>query len=162
MSGVDLILGVDPGAHGALALYSELFEELREVIDMPSHRVTSGGTQKTRLDLYALGVWIDGYAKRIKRAVVEDVHAMPKQGVSSSFQFGFAAGAVQAVIAAHLIPMQLVRPAVWKKAMTVTADKDSSRRAASMLLPKSQHLWSRVKDDGRAEAVLLAIYGAKQ
>lgn len=152
-------LGVDPGAHGALALYANPTDVV--VFDMPAHKITVGKSQKTRVDLYELGRILDLYGDSISGAVIEDVHSMPEQGVASSFAFGFAAGAVQGAIASSFIPMRLVRPAQWKKAMGCTADKDSSRRAASQLLPAHCSKWARKKDDGRAEAVLLAVYGSR-
>ena len=148
-------LGVDPGLSGALAFYDPAADELI-VHDMPVHTITINRTKKRRLDLYALGMMLDALRNDTARAMVEDVGAMPKQGVASTFAFGFAAGAVQAAIASNIIPMALVRPAQWKRSMGLTSDKDASRRHASMLLPRHAHLWSRAKDDGRAEAALLS------
>jgi crossover junction endodeoxyribonuclease RuvC len=64
-------------------------------------------------------------------------------------------------VASSFVPTEYVSPQKWKRHFGLTSDKDESRRAASRLLPKSAHLWARVKDDGRAEAALLAIYGAR-
>jgi hypothetical protein len=85
--------------------------------------------------------------------VVEAVHAMPKQGVSSSFKFGMAYGAALA-IAARFSQFELVPPRVWKKDMGLTADKKDSLVMARELWPDSP--LERVKDNGRAEALLLA------
>jgi len=85
--------------------------------------------------------------------VVEAVHAMPKQGVSSSFKFGMAYGAAIA-IAARFGQFELVPPRVWKKDMELTADKKDSLVMARELWPDSP--LQRVKDNGRAEALLLA------
>ena len=85
--------------------------------------------------------------------VVEAVHAMPKQGVSSSFKFGMAYGAALA-IATRFSQFELVPPRVWKKDMGLTADKKDSLVMARELWPDSP--LERVKDNGRAEALLLA------
>ena len=86
---------------------------------------------------------------------------MPKQGVTSSFSFGFSAGVIQGIIAANLIPMQLVRPAVWKRTMGLTKDKDSSRQKASALYPRFCSHWALKKDVDKAEAALIATYGRR-
>ena len=85
---------------------------------------------------------------------------MPKQGVSSSFSFGFAAGAAQAMATANAIPIRLVRPNIWKKALKLTGGKDASRRLASELFPRYADQWVLKEHDGRAEAALLAYYAA--
>jgi crossover junction endodeoxyribonuclease RuvC len=127
--------------------------------DMPVHEITTNGKRKRQLDLYALGRIIDSNAAQIERAIIEAPHAMPGQGVTSCFNFGFNCGAVQGIIAANLIPMRLVAPATWKKAMGLSKDKDASRLKASQICPSASHLWCRVKDDGRAESFLLGKYG---
>jgi crossover junction endodeoxyribonuclease RuvC len=76
------------------------------------------------------------------------------------FKFGQVCGAMQAFAVAHFIKIKLVNPAHWKRVMGVTADKDSSRQRASQLFPRYAQLWSRRKNDGRAEAALIAIFGA--
>jgi crossover junction endodeoxyribonuclease RuvC len=154
---ITYIAGIDPGLSGAIALYRE--DELT-IYDMPTHEITTNGKKRRRLDLYALAHWFDLNGFSIWQAVIEDVHAMPGQGVSSSFKFGFVAGAVQAMVAAHFVAVKLVSPRVWKSALKLTADKDASRLRASQIFPKHSHLWARAKDDGRAEAALLAYYGS--
>lgn len=152
------VLGVDPGLSGALAF---LDGDVVEIFDMPTYQITVNGKKKRQLDLYSLGRLVDELAERTILAVIEDVHSMPAQGVTSSFNFGFSAGAAQTVIAANLIKMHLVRPVTWKRAMGLTSDKDASRRRASQLFPRHVGKWSRAMDDGRAEALLLAYYGSR-
>jgi crossover junction endodeoxyribonuclease RuvC len=89
-------------------------------------------------------------------AVIEGVHSMPGQGVSTTFKFGRAFGTVEGVMAAMLVPSELISPAVWKRRLGVTRDKASSRALASRLWPANRDLFARVKDDGRAEAALIA------
>jgi crossover junction endodeoxyribonuclease RuvC len=152
------IAGVDPGLSGAIALYRPAPLDV-QVFDMPTFAITTNGKKKRDLDLMSLARWMDVNGTSIRLAMVEDVHAMPGQGVSSCFKFGFAAGVAQMALASCFVPVRRVRPNQWKQAMRLSADKDASRRLASELLPTFSHLWSRVMNDGRAEAVLLAVYG---
>jgi crossover junction endodeoxyribonuclease RuvC len=145
-----ILLGIDPGCSGALALVED--GRLRDVVDFPTLKL-----RKTTPDLQSLALWLDGL--KVSRAIIEEVGAMPKQGVTSSFNFGFACGAVQAAVAANYIPIEMVRPQVWKKHFHLTADKDSSRQRAMREWPDKAGLFARVKDDGRAEAALIALWG---
>jgi hypothetical protein len=148
-------LGIDPGLRGALALYSP--GELT-VFDVPTIRVS----KKDRVDAYQLGNWLDLHRNTIKRAVIELVSAMPKQGVTSSFNFGFVTGVLHGLLAGNQIPMVTVPAVVWKRHFgLIGQDKDASRMAASRIAPAFAHHWTRKKDDGRAEAFLLALYGEK-
>lgn len=154
-------LGIDPGASGALAFYDPLTNNL-SIFDMPTYSIKgSGKTKKTVIDLHRLAGIVQNLAKETTMAAVEEVGAMPGQGVTSMFSFGYAAGVVQMAVVGSDIPMHMVRPNVWKKAMGITKDKDGARRQASRLLPKHASKWERVKDDGRAEAALLALYLAR-
>lgn len=155
-----MILGIDPGVHGAIALYWPGSDTLY-VHDMPTHSLTVNGKVRYRLDKAGLSVIVRTAALAAKLAVIEDVHSMPEQGVASSFSFGAVAGALQQCVVDHDIPLRLVAPAVWKRRFGLTADKDAARARASELLPKHAHYWARKKDDGRAEAALLAYYGAQ-
>jgi crossover junction endodeoxyribonuclease RuvC len=86
---------------------------------------------------------------------------MPKQGVTSSFNFGMAFGLVLGVIAGCKIPVALITPGEWKREFRIGADKQAARLLASRMFPIYAHSFARVKDDGRAEAALLSVYGAK-
>lgn len=167
------ICGVDPGLSGAICLmlppggvtYVDKNEPTPEpiiIMDMPTHEITVNGKKKKQLDLYTLGRFFDKHSKLITKAFVEKPNAMPGQGVSSCFNFGFNCGAIQGIIAANFIPMELVHPASWKKYMSLTKDKDSCRLKASQIAPQHAHYWSRAKDDGRAESFLLVMYGLKK
>lgn len=154
-----IYMGIDPGLHGAVAFLDPATKALG-VFDMPIFDVKG----KSRLDMSGLhnalsdGIALHGHPTI---ALVEDVHAMPAQGVASSFSFGFVTGAAHMALAALQIPMRLVAPGAWKRVMGLSADKDASRMRASQLYPQHAALWSRKKDDGRAEAVLLAHYAAR-
>jgi crossover junction endodeoxyribonuclease RuvC len=86
---------------------------------------------------------------------------MPKQGVSSSFNFGVAYGIVRGVIGALPLPMLFVTPNEWKREFRLGSDKSQSRVLAGRMYPNNAHTFSRVRDDGRAEAVLIATFGAR-
>ncbi len=155
-----MIVGVDPGKSGAIALIGD-DGALIEVADMPVvGKIISG-----RMLWHVLAAWrfnsdeldVDLFAGKAV-AVIEDVHAMPKQGVSSVFSFGRALGLAEGVLAAEGWSMRYVSPARWKKDMHLSADKGESRRRAIELWPNSAELFARVKDDGRAEAALIAVW----
>lgn len=149
------VLGVDPGAKGAFAFVDERTGALVDVLDMPT--ITADG--KTRVTAQAIALLIA--ANKPTHAYVEKVGARPGQGVSSMFAFGQAVGAVDGVLAALGIPVTYVTPAQWKRELQVTKDKGSSRRRAMQLAPQRAGLFTRVKDDGRAEAYLLAVHGLR-
>ena len=157
----DLILGIDPGAYGALALYEPTHWGLIEVFDMPTHTIKINGSNKKRVDPHGLAGIVREWKDQIAFACIEEVSSLPKQGVASTFAFGQAFMAVEMACAALQIPYHTVTPAVWKRVMRASGDKDEARRLASRLMPTSANKWSRVKDDGRAEAALLAIYGMR-
>jgi crossover junction endodeoxyribonuclease RuvC len=90
--------------------------------------------------------------------VYEQVHAMPKQGVTSVFSFGRSRGVVEGVIAALELPSLAVPPSRWKRDLGVTADKTACRAVASRLLPAGASCWTLKRDDGLAEAALLALW----
>ena len=152
-----LILGVDPGLKGAVALYDPFLDIIANVFDIPTFEIKG----KRKIDLFKLAGWVDANTPTIKVAFIEQPGAMPGQGVSSMFNFGKACGIVEGIVAANFIPMQFVHPAKWKPKMGLSKDKDRSRQLASQMFPRQAELFARVKDDGRAEAVLLAIYGAR-
>ncbi len=154
MKDLQILLGVDPGLSGALAFYDG--HELM-IHDMPTLTITKNGKEKRRVDLMALLGILRTYP--VKHCFLEAVNAMPGQGVTSMFSMGRTFGHIEMGIASCNIPITEVHPRAWKQKMNCTADKDSSRLRASQLLPNEAHQWSRKKDDGRAEATLLALYG---
>jgi crossover junction endodeoxyribonuclease RuvC len=155
------VIGIDPGISGAIALLTGN-GDLR-VEDMPTMTMMNGDR---RIDQKALASmlreWDFLYEPQL--AVVEHVHAMPKQGVVSSFNFGYSVGSVhQALASVGGLEIRLVQPQVWKAIYGLRGgpeNKDASRTQASLLFPRHGHLWARKKDHGRAEAVLLANYGS--
>ena len=155
---MSLVLGVDSGIHGAIAVLTEN-GALLTVVDMPSAVVKVGKSNKTRVMPQALALFIAAHAPT--HAYVEAVHAMPGQGVSSMFAFGQAFGQVEGVLAALGVPVTYVTPATWKRVMQVSALKGSSRTRAMQLWPAQAAEFVRVKDHGRGDACLLALYGLR-
>ena len=153
------ILGVDPGLGGALAFLDA--GGVLEIFDMPVHRLKRGGKAKREIDRYELARIVDAHGP-VAHAFVEQVGAMPGQGVTSMFQFGRSLGIVEGVLSAGFIPTDYVAPRKWRSGLGVRAGKDGSRARASALMPGHAGLWTRVKDDGRAEAALIALYGQRQ
>jgi crossover junction endodeoxyribonuclease RuvC len=151
------ILGIDPGASGALVCLCTKTGVL-DVFDMPTVQIKRG-TRLVRQVNAALLVDIIKEAKP-DRAFVEAVHAMPGQGVSSMFAFGRALGVIEGALAGLNISQTLVPPAEWTKHMRVKGGKDGARNRAIELYPIHSNLFARVKDDGRADAALIATYGA--
>ena len=124
---------------------------------MPTLILARAGKSKREVDAHVLADWIE--CERPGHALIENVGAMPGQGVSSVFAFGKGYGVIIGVLCALQIPVTFVSPQRWKKALAVPAAKDGARARASQLLPSAASNWSRVKDDGRAEAALIALYG---
>lgn len=154
-------IGVDPGLDGALALLDEAGAILR-LEDMP----TSGaGKGKREIDCAGLAGFLRLAAgirggSTIPFALIEAVHSMPKQGVASSFKFGFTTGAVHGALAAVGIPYMTVTPQRWQKLMLDghgKGDKNASLLVARRRWPEAD--LARVRDHGRAEAALIAEYG---
>lgn len=144
------IMGLDPGASGAIAFYYPDSPHLIAAYDAP---LVAG-----KINPSALSDLIKRHGPDL--SVVEIVHSMPKQGVSSSFNFGMSYGVALGVIGALEVPVVHVSPAKWKKFFGLSADKEEARALAISRWPASEH-FRRKKDHGRAEAALLAVYGAK-
>lgn len=146
-----MIAGIDPGASGALAVIDK--GRVLDVLDVPKVSGEVDNVAWARAWVPLLGqadhVWI------------ERVHAMPRQGVTSMFNFGQRYGFVIGLVSALGIPVSYVRPAEWKRkvGVAVKADKAASRIRASELFPDSAALWRRKADEGKAEAALIAYHG---
>lgn len=142
------IMGLDPGLSGAVAFYYPSHPENIACYDMP--------IVDRRVNGAALYDIIQQH--RPSLAVIEAVHSMPGQGVSSSFNFGVSYGIAQGVVSAAKIPVVFVSPGKWKKYFLLSSDKEASRGLAINKWPASDH-FRKKKDEGRAEAALLALYG---
>ena len=152
------ILGVDPGIRGGLAIVMIHDGAPPDVVDIIDILVIGTGA-KERVDVLAIRSWV--LCHQPHHAVIERAQAMPKQGASSGFKYGRATGAIEAVLACCEIPMTIVEPSLWKRFHHLPGkDKEAARQRALQLFP-SAHAWlARKKDHGRAEAALIALYGA--
>lgn len=152
-----MILGCDPGLDGALALYDG-----RELLlfDMPTEVVMVNRRERR-------AVWPQGAIVALKTyalmgaeiLVIEQVSGMPGQSGPAAFTFGFGVGIVTAAALAAGLKFERVHPSTWKAALGVPADKAAARRIAAERFPESAAMFTRVKDDGRAEAALIALWG---
>lgn len=155
-------IGIDPGLSGAIARYDPATNDLA-VYDVPTYELKRNGKTKREVDLHSLARIMDDLTSLPGGSIlIEGVASRPGQGVSSVFAFGKVYGILLGVSAATFVPLDTVTPAVWKKAMGVTASKDGSRAKASSLLPQWSHYWRLAKHADRAEAALIAIYGARR
>jgi crossover junction endodeoxyribonuclease RuvC len=160
MKGTTMIVaGIDPGIHGGLAIVvveNGAAPRLVEAIDVP----VVGTNAKERVDVIAIRAWFSKHD--VQHAFIERAQALPKQGSSSGFKYGRAVGAIEAAIALSGIPVTIVDPSVWKRFWGLPGkDKESSRQKALQLFPAAHAALERKKDHGRAEATLIALYGAK-
>lgn len=155
-----IIAGIDPGKTGALALlYSD---NTVDFFDVPRIKVRGK-------DVCAYAEWQSNWSVAlglvaVDKAVIEDVASRPGQGVSSMFKFGRTLGFAHAIVLGvrPRPSVEFVTPAVWKaKLGLLNSGKGASREKAVNLFPAVESRLARVKDDGRAEALLLAYYGRK-
>jgi crossover junction endodeoxyribonuclease RuvC len=151
-----LILGIDPGYTGALAFYNTTTKYIDHLYDMPTYTLKSG---KMRINIITLARHISRHKPDF--AVIEENQSRPKQGLSSTFNFGYASGLTVGVVAGLFIPHQLVKPQIWKTLMNLSPDKKLSLAKARLMWPSQAELFRRAKDDGRAEASLLAFFGER-
>ena len=143
-----IYIGIDPGKKGAMA-----------IIDGENVRIVPFDKDEYMHQIAETAAAVDP-----ARCVLEHVGAMPGQGVTSTFSFGESFGWLQGVLEAWGIPYELVRPAKWKKAFSVTADKNTSIEVARRLFPDvSLRRTDRCRkdDDGMAEALLMAEYARR-
>lgn len=151
------ILAIDPGLTGALALYSPSVGDLT-VEDVPTLRVG----KRSVVDFYSLARIIDNWSAASPIVWLEYVSASPQMGVTSAFRFGETYGLLTGICAAHFLTINTVTPPVWKLAMKAKGEKDESRARAMALHPRYVDLFRRIKDHGRADAALIALYGASR
>lgn len=157
-----MIIAVDPGVSGAIALNDWACGRL-EVIPMPvQHRYIAGRKLRTVIDEGEVLSTMQAFASMgATHLFVEAVQGLPGQSAPAAFAFGQGYGTVRvAGMAAGLI-IEAVPPAVWKAALKVPKVKAAARQRASEMIPTHRHLWSMAKDDGLAEAALLSLYGQR-
>lgn len=163
-----LVLGIDPGASGAMAVYDTEAKRLVSVIDMPTWTMTVGKRKRNRIDSIALAEEFDTFCMMgVELLVIEAVGGRPRQSASAGFVFGYGVGLIMMASMYSKITIETVPPLKWKKMMGVPgksakgADDDIMGRA-SQLFP---HDYSKFRTErggkrvDRAEAAMLAKFG---
>ena len=153
-----LVIGIDPGISGSICFFED--GKILEVIEMPV--MTEGKKNKKQVN----GAQIyNEFVKRINnkgdqiRVVIEQVSAMPGQGVTSMFNFGQSYGILKGICSAMQLPMFFVRPAKWKKYFNlINSQKDASRTRAIEIFPYFSTQLSKKKDSNKADAILIASF----
>ncbi len=154
-----LIIGIDPGITGAICFFEN--GEVKDVIDMPT--MAEGKKNKRQINgrqiFNEITSRIKIYNSKYINVVVEQVSAMPGQGVTSMFNFGQSFGVIKGICAAMQLPIFFIRPAKWKKHFDlINSQKDSSRTKAIQMFPKISSLLKRKKDANKADAILIASF----
>ena len=153
------IIGIDPGITGAICFFEN--GKVLDVIEMPNmpegkkNKKQVNGAQITNEILSR----IEAKDKTKIKVVIEQVSAMPGQGVTSMFNFGQSFGVLKGICSALQLPMFFVRPAKWKKYHNlINSQKDSSRTKAIEIFPYISHKLSRKKDSNKADAILISSF----
>ena len=154
-----LIIAIDPGISGAICFFEN--GEVKEIIEMP----TMADGKKNKKQVNGTQIYNE-ISKRIKNlskkdifVVIEQVSAMPGQGVTSMFNFGQSFGVLKGICSAMQLSMHFVRPAKWKKYYgLIKTEKDASRTKVIEIFPYISSQLSRKKDSNKADAILIASY----
>ena len=154
-----LIIGIDPGISGSICFFED--GKILDVIEMPT--MTDGKKNKKQVNSSQI---YNEITKRIKlidkkdiRVIIEQVSAMPGQGVTSMFNFGQSYGVLKGICSAMQLSMYFIRPTKWKKYFNlINTSKDASRSRAIEIFPKISEKLKRKKDSNKADAILIASY----
>ena len=154
-----LIIGIDPGISGSICFLED--GKILEVVEMPT--MTDGKKNKRQVNgaqIYnELLDRINLNDRQNIRVVIEQVSAMPGQGVTSMFNFGQSFGILKGICSAMQLPMYFVRPAKWKKYFgLINSEKDASRTKAIEMFPYFSSQLSKKKDSNKADAILIASF----
>lgn len=157
MSALRLTFGIDPGLTGAIVTL--LDGVAGPLIDMPTRRVDGWG----EIDARALAIFIReqraAHPGAYVSACVEKVGAMPGDGGTSAFRFGETSGGIRFTLDVLGVPYTRAIPAVWKRQFALIGkEKDAARQLAIHRFPEAAHMLTRKKDNGRADALLIALY----
>jgi hypothetical protein len=155
------IMGVDIGVTGAVALLEDT-GELVDVFDTPC--LNDGPAKRRTVNAPLLAEIV--FKSHVRLAFVEFVGPRPKEGAVGAFAFGRSRGVIEGVLAAAGIPVEFLTPPAWKRVIGIAPGKDGAKDAARSEAirrwPSKASLFARVKDDGRAEAALIALAGLKR
>jgi crossover junction endodeoxyribonuclease RuvC len=154
-----LIIGIDPGISGSVCFFED--GKILDVVEMPT--MTEGKKNKRQVNGSQV---YNEISKRIKqtdkkdiKVIIEQVSAMPGQGVTSMFNFGQSYGILKGICSAMQLPMYFVRPAKWKKYFSlINSEKDASRTKAIEIFPYFSSQLSKKKDSNKADAILIASF----
>ena len=154
-----LIIGIDPGISGSICFFED--GVIKDVIEMPT--MTDGKKNKKQVNgsqiFNEISERIKKTDKRNIKVVIEQVSAMPGQGVTSMFNFGQSFGILKGICSAMRLSMYFVRPAKWKKYFNlINSEKDASRTRAIEIFPYFSTELSRKKDTNKADAILIASF----
>ena len=154
-----LIIGIDPGISGSICFFDN--GEIMDVIEMPT--MTEGKKNKRQVNGAQIYNEIKKRINQIQnqdvRVVIEQVSAMPGQGVTSMFNFGQSFGILKGICSAMQLPLYFVRPAKWKKYFNlINSQKDASRTRAIEIFPYFSSQLSKKKDSNKADAILIASF----
>ena len=154
-----LIIGVDPGISGAICFFEN--GRIMDVVEMPT--MTEGKKNKRQVNgsqIYnEISKRINKIEKQNIRVIIEQVSAMPGQGVTSMFNFGQSFGILKGICSAMQLSMFFVRPAKWKKYFNlINSEKDASRTKAIEIFPYFSSQLHRKKDSNKADAILIASF----
>ena len=154
-----LVIGIDPGISGSICFLND--GKILDVIEMPT--MTDGKKNKKQVNGSQI---FNEISKRINnidvkevRVVIEQVSAMPGQGVTSMFNFGQTFGILKGICSAMQLSMYFVRPAKWKKYFNlINSEKDASRTRVIEIFPYISSQLSKKKDSNKADAILIASF----
>ena len=154
-----LIIGIDPGISGSICFLED--GKILDVIEMPT--MAEGKKNKRQVNgsqIYnEIFQRIQNISKQNIRVIIEQVSAMPGQGVTSMFNFGQSFGILKGICSAMQLPMYFVRPAKWKKYFgLIKSEKDASRTRAIEMFPYYSSKLSKKKDSNKADAILIASF----
>ena len=154
-----LIIGIDPGISGSICFLEDGI--IKDVLEMPT--MTEGKKNKKQVNgsqIYnEISFRIKTYEKKNIKVVIEQVSAMPGQGVTSMFNFGQSFGILKGICSAMQLSMYFIRPAKWKKYFNlINSEKDASRTKAIEIFPYYSSYLSKKKDSNKADAILIANY----
>ena len=154
-----LIIGMDPGISGAICFFEN--GEVKEIIDMPN--MADGKKNKRQINgpqVYnEISSRIKNTPKKEIVVVIEQVSAMPGQGVTSMFNFGQSFGVLKGICSAMQLSMYFIRPAKWKKYFgLIKTEKDASRTKVIEIFPYISSQLSRKKDSNKADAILISSF----
>ena len=154
-----LIIGIDPGISGSICFFDN--GKILDVIEMPT--MTDGKKNKRQVNgsqIYnEILKRVNDPSKQDVKVVIEQVSAMPGQGVTSMFNFGQSFGILKGICSAMQLPMYFVRPAKWKKYFNlIKSEKDASRTRAIEIFPYFSSQFSKKKDSNKADAILIASF----